>query len=115
MSGAGELRNRVGVWGEGPPVDNGWGEMVPGPFEEQGKVWAKIHHLRGGEEVMAARLTGVQPAIFTVRHSALTTQVTSTWQLKTTDGKNWDVKAVSDPDGRKKYLEILAQSPGQST
>lgn len=89
--------------------------MVPGPFEEQGKVWAKIHPLRGGEEVMAARLTGVQPAIFTVRYSALTAQLSPTWQLKTTDGKDWDVKAVSDPDGRKLWLEVLAQSPGQST
>ncbi|UYQ70651.1 phage head closure protein [Pelagibacterium flavum] len=115
MAGAGELRHRISLWKRGDGEDD-WGQPIPGagPFEEQGQAWAKIHPLRGGEEVMAARLTGVQPVIFTVRHSTLTKQITSAWEIKTDDGTTWDVNAISDPDGRKKYLEILAQSPGQS-
>lgn len=111
--GAGELRHRVSLWGQGPDIDDGWGGTMPGAFEEQGKAWAKIQPLRGGETVMAARLTGVQPAIFTVRYSELTARIDHTWQIVTGDGKTWDIKAASDPDGRKRYLEILAQSPGQ--
>lgn len=115
MARTGELRNRVSLWGRSPDGTDGWGQPVPGEFEEQGKVWAKIHPLKGGETVMANRLTGIQPAIFTVRYSTLTARVDPSWQLKTDDETTWDVKAVSDPDGRKKFLEILAQSPGQQS
>lgn len=109
MTSAGELRYRVELWGEGPPVDDGWGGTAPGEFEQQGTEHAKIHFLRGGETVMAARLTGVHTAIFTMRSNSLTRSMTTAWELKTEDGAKWNVRAINDPDGRNAWLEVLAE------
>lgn len=109
MITAGDLRNRVSLWGQGPDVDDGFGGSVPGPFEEQGIEHAKIHFLRGGETVMAGRLTGTQPGIFTVRQNELTRSMTTAWEIKTEDGATYNVRGINDPDGRNAWLEILAE------
>lgn len=109
MTSANELRDRVSLWGEGPPVDNGWGEMIPGPFEEQGIEHAHVRYLRGGETVMAGRLTGKQPAIFTLRQNVLTRAMTTAWVIKTEDGAAFNVRAINDPDGKNAWLEMLGE------
>lgn len=70
MAGAGDLRERFtfernmaeGNW-SGHPGEPDW-QVVAGP------VWGSIVFMRGGESVIAARLTARQPAILTIRNSA---------------------------------------------
>ncbi|MEY9097363.1 SPP1 family predicted phage head-tail adaptor [Sinorhizobium fredii] len=90
-------------------IDDGYGNVTSGPFETQATVNAKFHYLRGGEEVMAGRLAGKQPAIVTVRSSAATRALTPEWRILTTDGEAWNIRAITDPDGRRAWLEILAE------
>lgn len=68
MTGAGELRDRFTVQRDmaepdwtGHPGDPDW--------QDQFTVWGKITFMRGGETVIAARLTAKQPAILTIRIS----------------------------------------------
>lgn len=39
-------------------------------WQDQFTIWGGIHFMRGGESVIAARLTARQPAILTIRDSA---------------------------------------------
>lgn len=105
---AGELRQKIELQVR-TLVDDGYGNEIAGPFETQATVRAKFHYLRGGEEVMAGRLAGRQPAIVTVRSSAATRALTTDWRILK-DGKEWNIRSITDPDGRRAWLEILAES-----
>lgn len=104
----GELRTKIAlqVRGEG---DDGYGNTVTGPFETQAEVWAKFQYLRGGEEVMAGRLSGKQPAIITVRQNTATRAVTTSWRILTKDGEAWNIRAITDPENKRAWFEILAE------
>lgn len=60
-------------------ISNGAGNFVDG-FEPQFTVAASVLPLRGGEDVMASRLQGVQPAIVTIRNSTQARRITSAWR-----------------------------------
>jgi SPP1 family predicted phage head-tail adaptor len=104
----GELRSRIALQVRSNH-DDGYGNEVTGPFETQAEVWAKFHFLRGGEEVMAGRLAGKQPAIITVRQSAATRAITTAWRILTKDGEAWNIRAITDPDNKRAWFEILAE------
>jgi SPP1 family predicted phage head-tail adaptor len=104
----GELRSRIELQVR-TLIDDGFGNEQAGPFETQAEVSAKFHFLRGGEEVMAGRLSGKQPAIITVRQSAATRAVTTAWRIVTKDGEAWNIRAITDPDGKRAWFEILAE------
>lgn len=83
---AGELRERFifevreDLSDNSPPGD-GYGNME-GDWLPQFTVWAKLHLMRGGENVIASRLQGRQPAILTVRASSLTRRITTDWRCR---------------------------------
>ncbi|PLU03824.1 phage head closure protein [Sinorhizobium medicae] len=104
----GELRSKIALQVRSVG-DDGYGNVVTGPFETQASVWAKFHYLRGGEEVYAGRLAGKQPAIVTVRQNAATRALTTSWRILTKDGEAWNIRAINDPDNRRAWLEILAE------
>lgn len=106
---AGELRSRIDLQVRGV-IDDGYGNEIGGPFETQATVWAKFHFLRGGEEVMAGRLAGKQPAIITVRQNAATRALTPSWRIVSKGGEEWNIRAITDPDSKRAWLEILAES-----
>ncbi|MQX28871.1 phage head closure protein [Sinorhizobium meliloti] len=105
---AGELRHKIDLQVR-TLIDDGYGNEIAGPYETQATVHAKFHFLRGGEEVMAGRLAGKQPAIITVRQNAATRALTTSWRILTTDGEAWNIRSITDPDGRRAWLEILAE------
>lgn len=113
--GAGDLRERVHFQSRAA-VDDGYGNSR-GEWVTRFTEPAAMKPLRGGEEVMAARLQGVQPYVVTVRQSSRTRQVASDWRL--VDARDPSrVFAVasppSDPDGRRQWLDILVRlgAPG---
>ena len=105
---AGELRNKIELQVRSVG-DDGYGNEITGPFETQATAWAKFRFLRGGEEVMAGRLAGKQPAIITVRQNAATRALTTHWRIVGKDGEEWNIRAITDPDGKRAWLEILAE------
>lgn len=76
-----------------PDAPNDYGNTVS-DWVEQGTVWAQYIHLRGGEAVIAGRLTGRHPQIIRIRASALTRQVAADW--KVTDARTGVDYAIRD-------------------
>ncbi|MET3925939.1 head-tail adaptor protein [Devosia sp. 2618] len=109
---AGALRERLHCQ-QRSAGDDGWGNPLPGhgDFETVFPVSAGMRPRTGGEEVTAARLSGQQPYIVTVRNTSQTRQITTGWQL--VDARNADrVFAITsppaDPDGKNQWLEFIA-------
>jgi head-tail adaptor len=105
---ASELRDKV-AFDKRTTTDDGYGN-VDGAWQEQFLEPARIRPLRGGEGVQAARLSGTQPVIITVRSSARTRQVTSSWRIR--DARTGDIYAITAPpantDEHDAYLDIMA-------
>ena len=109
MSGAGDLRGRVHCQSR-EADDDGYGNTVSGPWTTRFTVAAGFTPLRGGEQVMAARLAGAQPYVVRVRQSSQTRQMTTGWRL--VDARNparlLAITAISDPNNTGAWLDILA-------
>jgi head-tail adaptor len=74
---------------------------------------ARVRPLKGGEEVTAARLQGVQPVIITVRASSETRQIDSTWRAYDAEnGIAYDIKSVANTDEKNANLDIMATLGG---
>lgn len=114
-NGAGSLRGLVHCQELGN-VDDGYGNTNDG-WLTKATVAAGFMPLRGTETVMAARLAGKQPYVVTIRSSDQTRAMTPAWRLVDAraglkeDGKPkrvFDISAISDPDGKGAWLEVLA-------
>lgn len=106
---AGQLRERL-IFDKRPiQTDDGYGN-VEGEFVEQFECWARVRPLKGGEQVLSARLTGTQPVIITVRRSSQTALIKSDWRAR--DARTGTVYAITSPasnmDEKKQYLDIMA-------
>ncbi|MFC0245819.1 head-tail adaptor protein [Falsochrobactrum ovis] len=97
--------------------DDGYGGTLMG-WETRATVAASFLPLRGSEAVMASRLAGKQPYVVAIRSSALTRQITPAWRLIDARAGNndqgepkrvFDIKAISDPDGKNAWLEVLCE------
>ncbi|MEX4006937.1 phage head closure protein [Neoaquamicrobium sediminum] len=97
---AGALRDRVAFDKRGT-VDDGMGNSVAGPFEEQFSVRAELRALRGSEAVIAGRLEGRNTFGVYVRPSIKTRLITSDWRMRDTRrGTVYAIRtvdAVTDP------------------
>ncbi len=110
MIGAGDLIERV-AFEERIDVDDGAGNLK-GAFVTQFERYAKITPRLGGEEVMAARLAGRQPVTITVRVDAPnTSRITPAWRARDVKtGILYNIRAISNPDQRRVFFDILAES-----
>ena len=73
-------------------------------------VRANIRYLRGGETVQAARLTGKQPVVVTVRRSSQTAALTTDDKMKDArTGTEYQIRAVVPSEDRQ-FIEITAES-----
>lgn len=73
-------------------------------------VRANIRYLRGGETVQAARFTGKQPVVVTVRRSSATLALSTHDQMKDArTGTEYQIRAVV-PSSDRQFIEITAES-----
>lgn len=104
-----ELRHRVSFGSRGG-VDDGYGNTLPGAFEDRFSCFAALRPGGGSEAVIAARREGRQLLNVYVRATTQTRQITSDWQMKsvshgvTTYYAIDSVDAVTDP--RWVYLQV---------
>jgi SPP1 family predicted phage head-tail adaptor len=113
MTAAGDLRGRIHLQSR-TAIDDGYGNEVAGPWSTRFTVAAGFKPRLGGEEVMAARLGGQQPWIITIRQSSETRQVTTDWRIVDArdERRVFNIRSIVDPDGKRAFLEILAQEGG---
>lgn len=86
--GAGQLREKC-AWDAREDVDDGYGNTVS-IFVEQFTSRADFTYLRGGEAVIAGRLTGKQPVVVRVRRNKKTRRINETWRMRDTNNGSWD-------------------------
>lgn len=110
---AGKLNRRVHLQSR-EEDDDGWGGTVPGTGDwvTIDTVSAEFRPMRGGEAVIAARLTGKQPYVVRVRQAAATRQIRHDWRL--VDARTGEVlelrSPVHDPDGKRAWLEFVVEA-----
>lgn len=104
---AGELRERVAFARRVTSSDGAGNERAE--FSTQFTAWARIQPLKGGEEVLASRLAGVQPVIIRIRSSEAAREIATTWRATDTrTGREYDITAVANMDERNGYLDLMA-------
>ncbi len=85
--------------------DEGAFQPLCGPF------WATLTPLVGGEEVLAQRLDGVQPYTASLRCcEALLGVTVADRAVDDRSGELFDIKAITNPDGRNAQLAFLLKS-----
>lgn len=93
------------------PVDDGHGNYTSG-WSDEFTVSARIMPLRGGEQVMASRLSGTQPVVIQVRSSSQTRTISTDWQaVDARDASRvFQIKAPpANMDEKNAFLDILAE------
>lgn len=81
--GAGNLYYKVGLQKQttaNPDSPADYGNTVD-VWDEQFECRAEFRHLRGNEEILAARLQGTHIQVITVRSSTETRQITTDWRV----------------------------------
>lgn len=73
--------------------------------------WANFRYLRGGETVQAARLSGIQPVIVTIRTSTQARLITAAWRMRDLrTSKIYNVRTDPVLTDDRAMLEILCES-----
>jgi SPP1 family predicted phage head-tail adaptor len=107
---AGDLRERVSFQRR-TTADDGFGNTVTGDW---GDLWccaARIMPLRGGENIVARRLSGVQPVAITVRVAAALCDLTTDDRIvDARKGTIYNIRSIANFDEHRQYLEILAEA-----
>lgn len=80
-----------------------WQEQIAG-------VWAAMKFLRGSETVIAARLSGRQPVVVTVRASGATRAIGPTWRMRDLrSGTIYAIRSIILSDDRA-FVELTCES-----
>lgn len=80
-------------------------------WETQFERRAAYRHLRGGETVLAARLSGVHPQVITVRAGDDTRTVNPDWRIvDNRTGTVYNIRDVSPSVDDRMWLDILADT-----
>lgn len=107
---AGELQHRIAFdkrVDQNPDSPADYGNTVS-DWEEQFVTRAGLIHLRGGEQVIAARLNNTHPLVMYVRSSADTRSITSAWRARDTrTGKTYNLRDITPAEDRR-WIDILA-------
>lgn len=97
---AGELRYRVGFYqrGSATPQSPDYGSQPGYPGTATFITYADIEPRLGGEQVLAARLTGKNFSNITVRQCTETNAVDVDWIAKNEDtGETYNIRSIIDP------------------
>lgn len=111
MVSAGKLRDRFTFQKDEATAD--WtGHPAAPDWKDKFTVWGTIEYSRGGESVMAARLTARQPAILTVRNTSDARQVEPNWRVK--DARTGEIFNIRETPREAKesrgFLQMLVEA-----
>ena len=107
--GAGKLRDRL-HFQRRALVDDGYGNEQSGDWETQFTADASLVPLRGGETVLAARLSGIQPFVIRIRSNVASREVNTSWRIVDArqPSRVFNIMAIVDPDNKNAWLDITA-------
>lgn len=107
MKGASGMVHRV-TFSNREEIDDGFGNTVSGDWQVFATLFAEIKHLKGGETVMASRLTGSHVQVIRIRASETAKQITTEFKA-THKGVDFNIRDITPTEDRK-WLDILAES-----
>jgi head-tail adaptor len=91
-------------------IDDGAGNEQSGDFATMFSAEAELIPLKGGEPVLAARLTGTQPYIIRIRSCTTAREVDTSWRI--IDARNpariFNITAAVDPSNKNAWIELMA-------
>ncbi len=93
--------------------DDGHGGVTIGWASPENAVVVQAHFrfLRGGEAVQAARLTGRQPVVVTVRASSQVAAIDASWRMRDArSGDIFNVRSGPIPSDDRRWLEFTVES-----
>ena len=109
---AGDLRFRV-RFDKQTETDDGYGGTTSA-WTEQCTRWADIRPMRGSEQVMGQRLTGVQPVLIIVRKDSSTKLIDASWRavemLNGSPVKYYALKTCEDMERDNRFLTMVAEA-----
>ncbi len=100
--------NRIVAFLEPVQQRNADGRVIQS-WEERFRAWAKVLPLRGGEQVMQARLAARTPAIVTIHSSERARSVNAKWRVRVA-GRLYDLKEEPREDMDASCFDILVES-----
>lgn len=84
-----------------------------GEWKEQFRARARVQPLKGGEHVVAGRLSGQQPVVIRVHWTEQADAVTPAWRARNVrTGKTYNITSSADMTERKRHMDFLAVSGG---
>jgi hypothetical protein len=93
-------------------VDDGYGNVVSGPWVEQFETRGARRFFRGVEKAQDAASTSMQKMIITVRSFADARSVTPAWRVvDKRSGETYNVLAV-EPNQDRLFIDFIVQSGG---
>jgi len=106
---AGRLIEKV-AFDKREQVDDGFGNIVAGDWQEQFQTHAAFTQLRASETVMAGRLESRNAILMQVRINDQTEMIGTDWQARDVRrGESYNVRE-KHPDAARAYFELLAES-----
>jgi len=113
---AGTLRDAIYIERRGVSGDDGYGNVVEdwARFSPPtGNLAANIIAIRGNEQLIAARTTGVVMYEIKVRYSSLTVGINAGDRVvNARTGETYNIKASIDPEGRKRRIVLTCETGG---
>jgi head-tail adaptor len=110
---AGELREMLRFDRRATIPDDGYGNTQGAWGAFAGPYPARVAPPAGSEDVLAERLTGLQPVEITIRWTPLAVTIqTQDRAVDVRSGRTYSVSSINNADERRAYLTILATAGG---
>jgi SPP1 family predicted phage head-tail adaptor len=110
MPGAGEKHELLQFQKRVAAADDGYGNRETA-FAMQFLAKGRVRPLKGSEQVIAARLTGVQPVIITIRSCAAARAVTAGWRVENDrTGVIYNIRSLANFDEKNREIDFLAET-----
>ena len=108
---AGGMRARLRFERRGYLDDGAGNAEEAGPFEARFFRQARLVPLKGGEDVIAARLAGRQPVAIEVRSDSDTRTITTAWRaVDQRSGAEYNIRSIADMDQKRAWLTLLCET-----
>jgi SPP1 family predicted phage head-tail adaptor len=108
MTTTGQLRESATL-SQFVELDDGHGNVFQ-DWEEVATVPARIRALVGSEEVLAGRLTGVQPYVISIRYAGPAAAVTTDWKVTNArTGVEFNIRSIV-VDERGAFADLLCEA-----
>jgi len=105
---AGQLRESVTLQSY-TEVDDGHGNTYS-EWADVATVPARIRYIKGSEQVLAGRLTGVQPIVITIRNGGPVAAVTTDWRaLDARASTPFNIRSIIRAE-RGDYIDLLVEA-----